>query len=123
MLHVSSYLMGASCLQSTLHQGGIAIALQHFVMGDSTLANVRARREYRHALTILGVATYIAFYTSCVLRKVTPYQCLIAAVGVVIEELGTQLCLRFWCLGDDKQSTGILVNAVYQSHAGVVGVV
>ena len=42
---------------------------------------------------------------------------------IVVEELGTQFRLGLWGLCHNQQSAGIFVDTVYQSYAGVVGVV
>ena len=44
-------------------------------------------------------------------------------MGVVVEELRTQFRLGFGSLSHHQQSTGVLVYAMYQSHAGVVGII
>ena len=123
VFHVCPDLVGASCFQSAFHQGYIAKALQHAVVGDGTLSNVRPWWEDGHTLAVLGVASDISLDAPCFFREVAPYQCLIRAVGVVVEELCTQLCLGLWCLSDYQQSAGVFVDAVYQTHTWVVGVI
>ncbi len=123
VLHVGTNLMRASRFQATLDERGIAIALQHAVVGDGALAHVASGREDGHTLTVTRVTADVAFNKPRVFREVAPDQCLIAAVGVVVEELGTQLRLGIGCLGHHEQTAGIFVDTVYQSDARVVGVV
>ena len=92
-------------------------------MGDGGFADVTSCWEHSHALAVFGVAAYITFYAPGVFRKVAPHQSLIAAVGIVVEELCAQLRLGFWCLGNNKQSAGVFINTMYQTHAGIIGVV
>ena len=40
VLHVSTYLMGAPRFEPTLHQRGVAVALQHTIVGDGRLAYI-----------------------------------------------------------------------------------
>ena len=49
VLHVSSYLMGTSCLQNALYQGGITEAFPYSIMSHCTLANATVRLEDLHA--------------------------------------------------------------------------
>ena len=120
--HVGADLMGAPCLQDTFHQGDVAEALEHLVVGDGGLAQLGAWRQHRHAQPVLRVAADVALYASLVLGDVAPYQCYVAAVGGLVEELQSEACLCVCCLCHDEQSAGVLVNAVYQSHLRVVGV-
>ena len=92
-------------------------------MGNGTLADVGAWGEDGHALTVFRVTPYVAFYTTSVLREVAPHQCVIGAMGIVVEELGAQLGLGVRCLGYDQQTAGVFVNTVHQSYTWVVRVV
>ena len=123
VLHVGADLMGASCFQPTLYERGIAIALQHLIVGDGRLADVATGRVNSHTLTVAHITTDITFYTPGILSEVAPHKCLIRAVGIVIEELGTQFSLGIGCLRHHQQTTGIFIDAMYESHTGIVGVV
>ena len=123
MLHVSPDLVCATCLQTTFHQRGIAVTLEHPIVSDSGFTDIPSCWEYCHTLPVTRITPDIALNTSSILREVAPYQRNIAAMRVVIKELRAQLRLGIRGFGNDKQSTGIFVNTVNQSYAGVVRVV
>ena len=123
VLHVGPDLVGAARFQPALHECGVAVALHDAPVGDGGLALIRLRREDRHALPVARVAAYVALYASLVVGQMAPHQRVVAAVGVVAEELLAQLALSLGRLGHDEQSARVLVDAVYQPHLRVVGVV
>ncbi len=123
MLHVGAYLMGASRFEHTLHERGVAETLKHAVVCHGRLARVASRRKHRHAQAVFRVAPDVALYASGVFLEVAPHQCRVAPVGGLVEELRPQLRLCVGRLCHHEQSAGVLVNAVYQSHLRVIGVV
>ena len=104
VLHVSPDLVSTARLQAAFHQCGVAKVLNHPPMGDGRLAYFRVRRKDSHALTVTGVATYVALYASFALSKVPPHQGMIAAMGIVVEELYAKFGLGLGRLGHNEQS-------------------
>ena len=87
VLHVSTYLVGAARLQTTFHQCGVTKAFQHFPVGDGRLADFRVGRKHLHTLSVTWVASYVSLDASLIAHHVAPYQGVVGAVSVVVEEL------------------------------------
>ena len=123
MLHVSTNLMRTSCFQHTLHQGCIAIALQHTIVRHCRFANLRIWGEDCHTQTVFGVTSNIAFDATFVLNKVAPHQSIITAMSIMLKELLSKRRLCFWCLCHNQQSTRIFIYSMNQSHLRIVGII
>ena len=123
VFHVGTYLVSTASLQAALDERGIAEALQYAPMGDSGFACVTIGWEDGHALAVAGVTADVALNTTFVLREMSPNQRIVASMGIMVKKLLTQMGLGIGCLCHDKQSAGILIDAVDKSDAGVVGVV
>jgi len=120
--HVCTYLMGAPGLEHTLHQGDISEPLEHVIMGHRRLADFRPGVEHLHAQPVFGVSPDVAFHPAVVLNDIAPHQCVIRAVRGLVEKLLAQGRLGIGRLGHDEQSAGVLVDAVHQSHLGIIRV-
>ena len=123
VLHVGTYLVGASRLKSALHERDVAEAFEHTPVGHGFLADARIGRHHGHAQAVFRVACYVALDASFVLGEVSPYECVVRAVCGLVEELQAERCLRLRCLCHHEQTRCVLVNAMHESHFGVVGVV
>ena len=123
VLHVGTYLMSSTRFQNTFHQCYISETLHYLIVGYSRLAYVAANRKHRHAQTVFGVTPNITLYSSTVLCEVAPYQCVITAMSSLIKELRSQFGLCFRRLCHDKQSAGVFIYAMHQSHLRVVWVI
>ena len=122
MLHVSTYLMGATCLKQAFHERGIAVAFDDPIMGNCVLSDATVGRKDFHAQAILGVAGNVSLDSPSVLYKISPHQGIVTAVSSLVEKLFSEGRLGCCCLSNDKESAGIFVNTVHQSHLGVVGI-
>ena len=122
MLHVGPDLVGSSRLQLTFHERGVAESLEHSPVGDGRFSDARFGIEHLHAQAVFGVASNVALDAPLVLDEVAPHQCVIAAVCGLVEKLLSQRRLRLGCLGHHDEAAGVLVDAVNQSHLGIVGV-
>ena len=80
------------------------------------------RREHSHTETVFRVTPYIAFYASLILSGISPYQGIVSTGSGFIEELQPKTRLGFGGLGYHKQSAGIFINAVYQSHFRIINI-
>ena len=122
VFHVGAYLVCPACFQYALYEGCIAEPFQYPVVGNGSLSYSAVGVEYFHAQAVLGVAPYIALYASFVFGNVAPYQCVVAAVCGLVEELFAEHALCFGCLGDNEESGRVFVYAVHQSYFRVIGV-
>jgi len=122
VLHVDTYLMRTPCLEDTLHEGDVAYALQNAVVGDGVLA-YRGVSEDGHLQAIVRVAGYLATYGASVVLQGAPHEGVVVALGGLVEELHAERGLGVGGLGHHEQSRGVLVDAVHEAYAGVVGVV
>lgn len=123
VLHVCSDLMCASCFQYALHECGVAKSLQWIVVCDCMFAHVAVGWKHGHLHTVLWVASYVALDASFVFCNMSPHQCVVFALGGLVEELPSEVGLGFRSLGNDQQSACVLVDAVYKSYFRVVDVV
>ena len=105
MLHVHAYLMGTTRLQTTFHQRHIREALQYAPMGNR-LFGLRTVFGVPYAVerTVFVIACQSTFDRTAVFFESTPYQGVIGALGRMIEELLSQMRLRFGGLGDKQQT-------------------
>ena len=122
VFHVGSYLVGAACLKATLDEGDIAEFLYHLPMGDSIFSDARIGRCYCHTQAIAWVAGDVSLDASFIVLKMSPYEAVIDAMGIVYEELLSEGCLCLWCLCYDKESAGVFVDAMYESYLWAVGI-
>jgi len=122
MLHVRTYLVGAACLETTLYKGDISEFLYHAPMGDSIFSDAGVRGCDCHAQAIARVAGDISLDAAFVILKMSPHEAVVDAMGVVDKELLAEGGFCLWCLGNDEESAGVFVYAVYQSHLGAVGI-
>ena len=116
VFHVGSYLVCPACLKATLDEGDIAEFLYHLPMGDSIFSDAGIGVCYCHTQTIARVAGDVSLDASFIVLKMSPYEAVIDAMGVVYEELLSEGCLRLWCLCYDKESAGVFVDAMYESY-------
>ena len=122
MLHVSTNLMGSTCLQHTLHKRGISKALQYPIMRYRTFTDTTIRVEHLHTKTILGISSDVPLDTTFVLNDISPYQSIVSAMGGLIEKLLSQRGLGTRSLCHNKQTRRILINTMHQSHFRIVGI-
>ena len=123
VLHMSTYLVCASCFQSAFHQGYRAKALKYSPVCDGMLAHFASFGEYRHAQSVFRVAPDVAYYCALVLWEWSPNQCVVQTSRGMIEELLAKRGLGFGCLGNDEKSAGVFVDTVHESYLGVVRVI
>ena len=123
MFHMGTNLMCTSCFKNTLHQCYISISLHNTIMSHGRLAYLRIGREHIHTQTVFRIAPDVTFYPTLVFNKVSPYQSIITAMCSLIKELFSQRCFSIWCLSHHKQSAGILVNTVHQSHFWIIRII
>ena len=120
--HVDAYLMGAPRLEAAFHQGDVSETFQYPIVRDGWLAHLALRREAGHPQAILWVASDVALDATFVLRETSPHERIILSSGSLDEELVAQVSLGLGRLGDDEQAARILVDAVDESHVGIIGV-
>ena len=123
VLHVGTYLVCASGLKATLDERHVAEALKHTPVGYGFLADARVGRHHGHAQTVFRVACYVAFDASFVFGEVAPYESVVRAVRCLVEELQAERRLSLRSLRHDEQTRCVFVDAMHESHFGVVGVV
>ena len=110
--HVDADLVGASGLEHTLDEGSVGKVLEDFVMSDGMLAGGIVGGEDGHLQAVLGVAADVALDASRAGEGYTPDEGIVFALGSLVEELATEVGLGIGGLGDDKQTGGVLVDAV-----------
>lgn len=121
-VHVDPYLMGSSSLQTALHKGHEAEALQHLVMGHGMLSLVTLR-ENHEAHPVIRVAAYITIYGTLIVGNIAPDYRLVTALDRMNEELTGEIELGLVILGDYEQTAGIHVYSVDQyAHPLVFGI-
>ena len=111
MLHVGADLMGATRLEHTLYQRGIAETLNDTPVGDSVFAHFGVI-IYGHDAAVFLRACDVALHGARVLIEVAPDKGGVFALGGVVEELLGEHHLRGLVLGDEQQSGGVLFDAV-----------
>ena len=123
MLHVSAYLVGAARFEPALNERHITKAFEHAVMRHGRLSHLRTRRIYRHAQAVVHIAADISLNAPFVFLEVAPHEGVVGAARGFVEKLHAEAGLGLGGLCHHEQARGIFVDAVHQSHGGVVGVV
>ncbi len=121
--HVRADLVGPSGFEHALYVGGITEPFDYLVVRDGGFADVGVCAD-GHAQTVAGVAGYVPYDGAFpLLVKVAPYKGVVFPFGSLVEELLAQRGFGFRGFGYDEQPGGVFVDAVYESYAGVVGVI
>ena len=123
VFHVHPDLMGSSGFEDAFHECDIAEALQDAVVCDGVFADARLRVKHRHLHSVSWIAGDVTLNASFVFFKVSPDECIVATSGCFVEELESEFCFCFRCFCHHEQAGGVLVDAVDESHGGVVRVV
>ena len=92
-------------------------------MGDGVLALVAALGVNGHLEAIALIAAYIADDGALGAVEAPPDEGAVGALGGLLKELTREMRLRLGALGHDEQPTRILVDAVHEPQAWVLGVV
>lgn len=121
--HVGANLVCAPSFEDTLNKRDVAEALNDAIVCDGMLPNLGVLGKHGHLQPVLGVAGDVAAYCSLVFPDVSPNEGVVAATRSLIEELHAEFCLCVGSLCHDKKAARILVDAMDEAHAGVVGVV
>ena len=111
VLHVDTYLVGASRFKYTLYQRDIAQTFQYPIVGDGVFS-LGGVTQYGHLHAVFGVSSYIPFYGSFVIFYDTPYQSIVFTFGGLVVELKSQMSLGIGGLGYQEQALGIFVYTV-----------
>ena len=82
-------------------------------VGDGFLAMV-AVGIHHHLAAVVGATPDVAFNSAFVLVEVTPNQGVVTAVDGVLKKLVCQYGLCGLILGNDHQTSGVLIDTVYQ---------
>ena len=98
MLHVHPDLVCATGLQYTLYQRYISQAFDSAIVRNSTLATLSVG-VYGHLQAVFCATTYVTFNATLVVFHSTPYEGYVLALGGLVEELYTQVCLSIGCFG------------------------
>ena len=114
ILHMNTNLVCSARLEATLHQGHIAIALEHLVVRHCVLT-LRAIGKDIHLVAIARIATDMARDSSLIFCQVTPHERTIAALRGVEEELVREVLTRLLVLADNKDARGVLVDTMHQA--------
>lgn len=119
MLHVHPNLVGSAGFQDTFHQGNIVEPLQYFIVGDGVFAGFSIGIGIKH-FTEIPVPGYMCINCSLVFLHIAPDQRHIFSFYRVAEELFGQMGCGFPRFGNHNQTSGVFIDAVYQSESGQV---
>ena len=72
--------------------------------------------------SVFIIASQRPFYGTAVLLERTPHQCVIGSFGSMIEELFGEMGFGFGCLRDEKQTRGVLIDAMDETYRGIIHV-
>ena len=123
MLHMRPYLMGASGLQFAFEECHIGELLQHPPVGDGFFG-LRTVLQIPYAIdsAVSVIARQSTGDCPALLFECTPYEGIIGALGGMLEELMSEVCLRLRCLGDEQQTGGIFVDTVDETDGRIVDI-
>ena len=96
-IEVHTYLVGTSCLKTTLNYSDIAETLKNPVVGDRVLSIITIG-EYLEAHPVVRISSDITDDGSFILFKITPYDSHIATFDGVNEKLFCQIQLSLFIL-------------------------
>lgn len=115
--HVHAYLMCASRLKHTFHNGDIAETFQHLVMGHGMFPYGRVVKHC-HLELIARIAGYIADDSTLRLIKIAPHHRYVFTTRGLMEKLIAEMSLSFGSLSHHEQSRRVLVNPMDESRRG-----
>ena len=114
ILHVNTNLVRSTRFEAALHQRYIAVATQHFVVGNSVFA-LRAIGKDIHLMTIFRIATNVSRNCSLVIGQVAPHERNITTLRGVKEELVREVLAGLLVLADNENARSVLVNSMHQA--------
>ena len=96
-------LVGTACLETAFHHSHISETLKHLVMGYS-MFSVISVREYPESHTVVRIASDVTDDGSFILLQVAPYDCYIATLDGMHEELFRKIQLGLIVLCHNEKS-------------------
>ncbi len=117
VLHMDADLVRAACFEYALDEGDVSESFEHFIMGDGFFAVFAFGVGIKQLAKTL-VSTNVSYYGTLVFGQVSPDEGHVLSFDGMVKELFGQAANGFFRFGEDHQSAGILVDAVYKTEAG-----
>lgn len=123
MLHVYTYLVGSSGLQTALNKGDVRELLQYPPMRDG-LFGLRTLFEIPYAVdrTIPVIAGKRSFDRTALLFERTPDKGIVRTLCRVVEELFGEVGFGFRGLGNEQETGGVFVDTVNEADGRIVDI-
>ena len=121
--HVGTDLVRASRLESAFDPADVGQLFEERVVGDGVLTLGRALGIDCHLQAVTLVTADVADDRAFGFLQSSPDEGAVGAAGRLVEELTSQMHLRFGTLGDDEQAARVLVDAMDETDVGVGGII